>query len=246
VVNEDDCGTINGVVQTAIKEGDEVIESLSERIIGRFTLDPIRHPITSHIIIGSNEEITEEIADEIEAAGIEEVTVRTVFTCEAEHGVCRKCYGRNLATGRTVDIGEAVGIIAAQSIGQPGTQLTLRTFHIGGAATKAAEENRISLRYPVYVADIEGSYVKTELGHLLFARRGYIYVNRVFGTYDIGEGDTLLVEDGQRVIKDDVVIRKADGTELRAANISYAKVLPGKLLLIAQEQKVEIRNGSEW
>jgi DNA-directed RNA polymerase subunit beta' len=245
VVNADDCGTINGAIHTAIKDGDEIIESLRERIIGRFTLDPIRHPITGQIIVGSNEEITEEVADQIEAAGIEEVSVRTVLTCEAEHGVCRKCYGRNLATGKTVDIGEAVGIIAAQSIGQPGTQLTMRTFHIGGAATKAAEENRISLHYSVYIADIEGSYVKTDLGHLLFTRRGYIYVNRVFGAFDLAQGDVLLVEDGQRVMKDDPVVRKADGTEVKSPSISYAKVLKAKVLLIAQEQKVEIRNGSD-
>ncbi len=245
VVNADDCGTINGAIHTAIKDGDEIIESLRERIIGRFTLDPIRHPITGQIIVGSNEEITEEVADQIEAAGIEEVSVRTVLTCEAEHGVCRKCYGRNLATGKTVDIGEAVGIIAAQSIGQPGTQLTMRTFHIGGAATKAAEENRISLHYSVYIADIEGSYVKTDLGHLLFTRRGYIYVNRVFGAFDLAQGDVLLVEDGQRVMKDDPVVRKADGTEVKSPSISYAKVLKANVLLIAQEQKVEIRNGSD-
>lgn len=245
VINGDDCGTINGAVHTAIKDGDEIVESLRERIIGRFTLDPIRHPITGQIIVGSNEEITEEVAEQIEAAGIEEVSVRTVLTCEAEHGVCRKCYGRNLATGKTVDIGEAVGIIAAQSIGQPGTQLTMRTFHIGGAATKAAEENRISLHYPVYVADIEGSYVNVELGHLLFTRRGYIFVNRVFGAFDLAQGDTLLVEDGHRVMKGDVVIKRADGIEEKSPSISYAKVLENKLLLIAQEQKVEIRNGSD-
>ena len=245
VVNDDDCGTINGAVHTAIKDGDEIIESLRERIIGRFTLDPIRHPITGQIIVGSNEEITEEVAEQIETSGIEEVSVRTVLTCEAEHGVCRKCYGRNLATGKTVEIGEAVGIIAAQSIGQPGTQLTMRTFHIGGAATKAAEENRISLHYSVYIAEIEGSYVKTDPGHLLFTRRGYIYVNRVFGAFDLAQGDVLLVEDGQRVMKDDPVIRKTDGTEVKSPSISYAKVLEGKVLLIAQEQKVEIRNGSD-
>ncbi|HRU03797.1 MAG TPA: DNA-directed RNA polymerase subunit beta' [Rectinema sp.] len=245
VVNEDDCGTINGSIYTALKDGDEIIETLAERIIGRFTLDPIRHPITGQIIVGTNEEITEEIAEEIEEAGIGEVSVRTVLTCEAEHGVCRRCYGRNLATGRTVDIGEAVGIIAAQSIGQPGTQLTMRTFHIGGAATKAAEENRISLHYPVYIADIEGSCVKTELGRLLFTRRGYIYVNRVFGAFDFTDEDTLLVKDGQRVLKDDSVIKKADGSYIKSPSISYAKVIDNRLLLISQEQKVEIRNGSE-
>ncbi len=245
VVNEDDCGTINGAVHTAIKDGDEIIESLRERIIGRFTLDPIRHPITGQIIVGSNEEITEEIADQIEAAGIEEVSVRTVLTCEAKHGVCRKCYGRNLATGKTVEIGEAVGIIAAQSIGQPGTQLTMRTFHIGGAATKAAEENRISLRYPAYIADIEGTYVQTDLGRYLFTRRGYVFVNRLFAQFEIAEGDLLQVEDGQRIMKGDTVIIKKNGTEVKSPAISYAKISDGRLLLIAQEQKVEIRNGSE-
>ena len=186
VVNEDDCGTINGAVHTAIKDGEEIIEPLRERIIGRFTLDPIRHPITSEIIVDSNEEITEEIANAIEAAGIEEVTVRTVLTCEARYGVCRKCYGRNLATGRTVDIGEAVGIIAAQSIGQPGTQLTMRTFHIGGAATKATEENRIYLKYPTLVTKIQGTYVTTKEGHFLFTRKGYIYVCKVFSLLRAG------------------------------------------------------------
>ena len=125
---------------------------------GRYALDPIRHPITGDLIVAANEEITEDIADRIDEAGIEEVTLRTVLTCEAKHGVCRKCYGRNLATGRTVEIGEAVGIIAAQSIGQPGTQLTMRTFHIGGAATKVSEENRIYLKYAVLVTDVAGTY----------------------------------------------------------------------------------------
>ncbi|HWR12826.1 MAG TPA: DNA-directed RNA polymerase subunit beta' [Rectinemataceae bacterium] len=245
VVNVDDCGTINGAIHTAIKDGEEVIEPLRERIIGRFTLDPIRHPITGEIIVDSNEEITEEIAGAIEAAGIEEVTVRTVLTCEARYGVCRKCYGRNLATGRTVDIGEAVGIIAAQSIGQPGTQLTMRTFHIGGAATKASEENRIYLKYPVLITKIQGTYVTTKEGHFLFTRKGYLYVCKIFSAFDIATGDKVLVEDGARVLKTSAIIKKADGTEVLSSDISYAKVLKNKLLLIAQEQKLEVRNGSE-
>ncbi len=245
VVNVDDCGTINGAIHTAIKDGEEVIEPLRERIIGRFTLDPIRHPITGEVIVDSNEEITEEIAGAIEAAGIEEVTVRTVLTCEARYGVCRKCYGRNLATGRTVDIGEAVGIIAAQSIGQPGTQLTMRTFHIGGAATKASEENRIYLKYPVLVTKIQGTYVTTKEGHFLFTRKGYLYVCKIFSAFDLSKGDKVLVEDGARVLKTSAIIKKADSTEILSSDISYAKVLKNKLLLIAQEQKLEVRNGSE-
>jgi DNA-directed RNA polymerase subunit beta' len=257
VVNVDDCGTINGAVHTAIKDGEEIIEPLRERIIGRFTLDPIKHPITGEIIIEANEEITEDIAKAIEDAGIEEVTIRTVLTCEARYGVCRKCYGRNLATGRTVDIGEAVGIIAAQSIGQPGTQLTMRTFHIGGAATKASEENRIYLKYPVLVTKIQGTYVTTKDGHFLFTRKGYLFVCKIFANLELASGDTLLVEDGSRVLKTSAIIRRADGSEVLAKDISYAKVVeaspgvpgaagtPARLLLIAQEQKLEVRNGSD-
>ena len=221
------------------------------RIIGRYTLERIKHPITGDIIVDVNEEITEEVADRIEAAGIESVVIRTVLTCEAKHGVCRKCYGRNLATGRTVDIGEAVGIIAAQSIGQPGTQLTMRTFHIGGAATKASEENRIALKYPVYITQVEGLYVSLPSGHALFTRKGFLMASKVFGEWEIEKGDKLLVEDGRRILKGDALIKRKDGSTVSASEISYAKVLEAdgqhskRLLIIAQENRIEVRNGSE-
>ena len=154
VVNEEDCGTINGIEMTAIKEGDNVIESLKDRIIGRFASEDVRDPITGRVIIKANELVTENATNEVESLIIESVRVRTVLTCESKRGVCVKCYGRNLAENKTVDIGEAVGIIAAQSIGQPGTQLTMRTFHIGGAVTGAAQENTIRFDYDVL---IEGS-----------------------------------------------------------------------------------------
>ncbi len=245
VINVDDCGTINGGYHTTIKDGEEVIEALRERIIGRFSLDPIRHPITGEIIIDSNEQITEEIADKIDEAGIEGVWIRTVLTCEAKHGLCRKCYGRNLATGRTVDIGEAVGIIAAQSIGQPGTQLTMRTFHIGGAATKVSEENRIYQKYSVLVTDVVGTYVSLSDGHTLFTRKGFLLACKIFSNINLIEGDTVHVQDGQRILKGDVVVTRATGETVKANDISYARLMPGKLLLIAQEQKIEVRNGSE-
>ncbi|MBN1519007.1 MAG: DNA-directed RNA polymerase subunit beta' [Spirochaetales bacterium] len=246
VINEDDCGTINGVPHAAIKDGEEIIETLRERIIGRYTLERIRHPITGDIIVDVDSEITEEIAQKIDEAGIETVVIRTVLTCEAKHGVCRRCYGRNLATGRTVDIGEAVGIIAAQSIGQPGTQLTMRTFHIGGAATKASEENRIALKYPAYVASIEGTYVGLAKGHSLFTRKGYLMVSKVFGDWEVQKGDKLLVEDGRRILKGDKLITRKSG-DVIANDISYAKVLDGgkRILTIAQENRLEVRNGSE-
>lgn len=251
VINEDDCGTINGVAHSAIKEGEDIVEPLRDRILGRYTLERIKHPITGDIIVDVNEEVTEEIAQRIDEAGIETVVIRTVLTCEAKHGVCRKCYGRNLATGRTVDVGEAVGIIAAQSIGQPGTQLTMRTFHIGGAATKASEENRIALKYPVYIAQIVGLYVTLANGRFLFTRKGYLMTRKVFSQWELGKGDKLLVEDNQRLLRgDDLIIRK-NGEVVKATDISYAKILPasdnapGQLLSIAQDAKVEVKNGSE-
>jgi DNA-directed RNA polymerase subunit beta' len=245
VINLDDCGTINGALHTPIKDGEEIIEALRERIVGRYALDPIRHPITGDLIVAANEEITEDIADRIDEAGIEAVTLRTVLTCEAKHGVCRKCYGRNLATGRTVEIGEAVGIIAAQSIGQPGTQLTMRTFHIGGAATKVSEENRIYLKYPVLVTEVVGTYVKMPEGRSLFTRKGALHACKIFTNIEIGKGDKILVQDGQRILKGDAIVQKADKTIAKATDISYAKVVPGRLLLIAQDQKIDVRNGSE-
>jgi DNA-directed RNA polymerase subunit beta' len=248
VVNEDDCGTINGIAYSAIKDGEEIVEPLSDRIVGRYTLERVKHPITGELIIDVNEEITEEIAATIEKAGIETVRIRTVLTCEAKHGVCRKCYGRNLATNRSVDIGETVGTIAAQSIGQPGTQLTMRTFHIGGVSTKTSEENRTFLKYPVYIREITGAHVEMADGHWLFTRKGYALVNRVMKEYRLESGDTLLVENGKRIIKDEPIIRRGD-REILSPEIAYALVLEedGRqtFYLIGQDQKIEIRNGSD-
>ena len=134
IVREDDCGTHEGLMVEAIKNGSEIIEPLEERIAGRYALEPVIHPETGEVIVGANEEITDEIASYIQSVGVKQVVIRSALTCKSRYGVCRKCYGRNLATGNHVDIGEAVGIIAAQSIGEPGTQLTMRTFHTGGVA----------------------------------------------------------------------------------------------------------------
>ncbi|MDR2742072.1 MAG: DNA-directed RNA polymerase subunit beta' [Treponema sp.] len=245
VVNEDDCGTINGISYSAIKDGEDIVEPLSDRIVGRYTLERVKHPITGELIIDVNEEITEDIAAQIEAAGVETVRIRTVLTCEAKHGVCRRCYGRNLATNRSVDIGEAVGTIAAQSIGQPGTQLTMRTFHIGGAATKVSEENRTFLKYPVYIREISGAHVELSGGRRLFTRKGYTVVNKVMKEYKIEAGDELLVEDGKRIIREEPIIRRGD-KEILSTEIAYAMTLNGNLYLIGQDQKIEIRNGSEF
>jgi len=133
IVRDEDCGTTQGIIVDDVKDGPEVIEKLEERLVGRFLLEDLKHPETGEILATANNEITEEQAQEI-AAVYDKVTIRSVLTCKTRYGVCRKCYGRNLATGHHVEMGEAVGIIAAQSIGEPGTQLTMRTFHTGGVA----------------------------------------------------------------------------------------------------------------
>ncbi|MDR0316196.1 MAG: DNA-directed RNA polymerase subunit beta' [Treponema sp.] len=245
VVNEDDCGTINGIFYSAVKDGEDIVQPLSERIVGRYTLERVKHPITGELIVDVNEEVTAEIAEAIDAAGIESVLIRTVLTCEAKHGVCRRCYGRNLATNRAVDIGEAVGTIAAQSIGQPGTQLTMRTFHIGGVATKVSEENRIVLKYPVYVRDVTGAHVELANGHWLFTRKGYAVVNKVMKEYKLDNGSQVLIKDGQRIIRGEPIIRQ-DDKEILSPEIAYAMILDKTLYLIGQEQKIEIRNGSDF
>jgi DNA-directed RNA polymerase subunit beta' len=264
VVNEDDCGTINGISYSALKEDEEIKESLKDRIVGRFTLERVKHPITGELIVDVNEEITEDIAEAIDSAGVETVRIRTVLTCEAKYGVCRKCYGRNLATNRVVDIGEAVGTIAAQSIGQPGTQLTMRTFHIGGAATKVSEETRIILKYPVYIKDVSGSHIElpeekkqnedgqweiTKPARWLFTRRGHAIVNKVMREYKLESGDRLFVTDGKRINRGDALLNRS-GLDIVSPEIAYALIVKNPkgdaLYLIGQDQKIEVKNGSEF
>ncbi len=244
VVNDEDCGTINGLEMRALKDGEEIVETLSDRIAGRFTLERVKHPITGEILVDVNEEIGDELATQIEESGIESVRIRTVLTCEAKYGVCRKCYGRNLATNRTVDIGEAVGIIAAQSIGQPGTQLTMRTFHIGGAATKSSEENRTYLRYPVVVRSIKGNIVQLSNGDQLFTRKGFVIVSRVLKVMELEQKDKLQIADNEKVVKGQSIIKRGR-EEIQATENAYAVIKGRTLYLVAQEQKVEIRNGAE-
>jgi DNA-directed RNA polymerase subunit beta' len=147
IIAAEDCGTLRGIIAQPLKKADEVVESLYDRVLGRTTVHDIYDPETEELILAAGEEITEDVAEKIDSSGIEEVEIRSVLTCEMDRGTCGKCYGRNLATGRKVEEGEAVGVIAAQSIGEPGTQLTLRTFHVGGTAANIADENDIRAKY---------------------------------------------------------------------------------------------------
>ena len=243
VINEEDCGTINGIDYSAIKDGDEVVIPLKDRIVGRFTIERVLHPISREVICDVNEYITDELAKTIEDAGVETVKLRTVLTCESRHGVCCKCYGRNLAQNKIIDIGEAVGIIAAQSIGQPGTQHTMRTFHAGGVATSSSEDKTIKLKYPVIVQSITGVHVEMDDGSWLFTRKGSMMVTRIVEEYDIANGDKLLVKDGDRVAKDTPLLEGKKGT-VKSSDIALVVIKGDKLLLTSRELKVEIKNGS--
>ncbi|WP_407425617.1 DNA-directed RNA polymerase subunit beta', partial [Treponema sp.] len=243
VVNEDDCGTINGIDYTAIKNGDEIITPLSARIAGHFTIERVIHPVTGELLCDVNDYITDELAKKIEESGVEKVKLRTVLTCEAEHGVCVKCYGKNLARNKLVEIGEAVGVIAAQSIGQPGTQLTMRTFHVGGTASKATEDNRIVLKYPVIVGKIAGTNVPTDDGNMLFTRKGSMMVTRIIDSLKVS-GNELAenVEDGKRILKGNPLT--TGKKPVLAKENGRIVILGDTLYLCGNEQKVEISNGS--
>ncbi|MBK8371183.1 MAG: DNA-directed RNA polymerase subunit beta' [Saprospiraceae bacterium] len=210
IITEKDCDTLRGIETEALKDNENVIETLTSRIVGRFCLHTIADPITDEVIIGAGEYISPEIADKIEAAGIEKVTIRSVLTCETKVGVCTKCYGKNLATGRIVEKGDAVGIIAAQSIGEPGTQLTLRTFHVGGIASVSKTESEISSKFE---GVIEFDNIKVTIqkegdiqNRVVLSRSGEIRVvepesKKVYNSYFIPYGSNLLVKDGQKIEK---------------------------------------------
>ncbi len=162
VINEEDCGTLRGLTTTALKKNEEVVETLYDRILGRTALHDVYNPVTNELIVKAGEEITEEIAQVIEDSPVESVEIRSVLTCESKQGVCAKCYGRNLASGMMVQKGEAVGVIAAQSIGEPGTQLTLRTFHVGGTASNIAISSKINAKFDGHLEIDELRYVEYE------------------------------------------------------------------------------------
>ncbi len=210
IINEEDCGTLRGLVCTALKNGDEVISTLSERILGRVSVHDIIHPTTGELIVAAGEEITEPIAQAIEDSPIESVEIRSVLTCESKHGVCMKCYGRNLATRKMVQKGEAVGVIAAQAIGEPGTQLTLRTFHAGGVAANAAANASIvakndsrlefeELRTVPFDEDGRAcEMVVSRLGEVRFVDPN---TNIVLSTMNVPYGATLYHKTGEVVTK---------------------------------------------
>ncbi len=240
VITEEDCGTLRGLRVAALKDNEDVVEPLSERILGRVSVHDVYDPINDELICVAGEEITEEIAKRIEETSIEEVEIRSILTCESRVGGCAKCYGRNLAMGRMVQSGEAVGVIAAQSIGEPGTQLTLRTFHVGGAASNIATEASIKAKFAgtielegIRTIDIEKDGEKAKV---VMGRTGEIRIvekdkNRVLIANNVPYGGFLHVKDGQKVEKGDelcnwdpynaVILSEFDG------EIAYEAIIEG-------------------
>ena len=213
IITEEDCGTLRGLIATAIKNKDEIVESLGERILGRTTVHDIFNPLTGELILHAGEEIREKEAELIDSLPIEQVEIRSVLTCESRKGVCAKCYGRNLATSRMVEKGEVVGVIAAQSIGEPGTQLTLRTFHVGGTASSAVADSSIDSKYNGRLAFEELRTIQrvTDSGateEVVVSRMAELRIvdentGITFSQYDIPYGSILYKKDGDKVVKGD-------------------------------------------
>ncbi len=255
IITEEDCGTLRGLVCTALKDGDEVISSLGERILGRVSVHDIIHPTTGKLIVAAGEEITEPIAAEIEASPIESVEIRSVLTCESRHGVCMKCYGRNLATSRMVQKGEAVGVIAAQSIGEPGTQLTLRTFHAGGIAANAAANATIVAKNDcrvefeelrtVDIVNDDGSAGKVVVGRLAEVRFVDENTDIILSTQNVPYGSTLYVNDRSHVEKGTVIAKwdpfNAVIVTENAGTVQFEDVTEGVTYRVEEDEATGLR-----
>ena len=245
IVTEEDCGTIDGIYVSALVEGGEIIETAGERVLGRVALEDIADPFTDEVIVEANQEIDEALADRIDKAGLERVLIRSGLTCKSRYGVCAKCYGRDLAHGHLVNIGEAVGIIAAQSIGEPGTQLTMRTFHIGGTA-KFEEHSTLESRHDGTVNLVN---IKTALNRdkqkVVMSRNGEVHVldadKRSRGKYPVPYGATIFRHDGESVTKG-ILIAEWDPYSVPIlceidGKVKYGDIIEGKTM---QEQVDEV------
>ncbi len=249
IINEEDCGTIRGLSVGALKDGEDIIEPLADRVLGRVAAEDVVHPISNEIIVESGELIDEIVAkrvDEAAKAGLQKMRIRSVLTCDSRRGVCAKCYGRNLATGRMVDLGEAVGVIAAQSIGEPGTQLTLRTFHIGGTASRIVEQSKTESKEAGTVRFVDVSTVRYEgsgaergtwvcVGHT-----GEIEMiddqGRVRQRYTVPYGAHLFVEDGQQVAAETLLF------EWDLYNTPIVTEKSGTVRFVDVKEKVTVRD----
>src|SRR5213594_3752336 len=215
VISEDDCGSMDGIEMTPLMEGGEIIEPLGDRVLGRAALDDVKDPFTGQVIIKANEEIDEELVQRIEDAGLERIKIRSVLTCASRRGVCVMCYGRDLGRGHMINLGEAVGVIAAQSIGEPGTQLTMRTFHIGGTASRRAEQTTLESRNDGFIKFINVSTVANKEGDLVVMNR-----NGEIAIVDYPEGEKGRQRERERYpVVYGAKLKKKDGTRVKAGEL---------------------------
>ena len=251
IITEFDCGTIMGMDTAALKEGEEIIESLSDRILGRVVVDDVIDPQTGETICKANTLMDEDISTEIEERGVEKVKIRCVLTCEAKRGACAFCYGRNLATGKLVDLGEAVGVIAAQSIGEPGTQLTLRTFHVGGTASRIAEQTQKTTNHPGIV---QFKAIKTVVDRnksvIAVGRKGEILIRdekseRIRARFGVPYGASLKVNENGKVDKDAIIYEWDPYSDCiisdRGGKLRFAGVKEGVTLREKVDDKTGLR-----
>jgi DNA-directed RNA polymerase subunit beta' len=243
MVVEEDCRTINGITITAIRDGEEELKSLKDRIVGRISLENIYHSGSGDVIVKANDEITEEIADAIERTGIDRVRIRSVLTCETRNGVCCKCYGRNLANNKSVEIGEAIGIIAAQSIGQPGTQLTMRTFHIGGTASAEKSNRYIKVKNAVYITRMPTKTVKTTEGKTIVSRREELIIQNVLHSWDKKDVKSIEV-DLNKKNQPGAILLKAKQGGFSVNKVSYLKLIDGQYVLLGEKKDFRLKIGT--
>src|SRR5437870_1483100 len=253
IIQEEDCGTLDGIEMTPLVEGGEVIEGIGDRVLGRVGLEDIRDPFSNRVIVQANEEIDEDKVAEIEEAGLERVKIRSVLTCQSRQGVCVRCYGRDLARGHMVNLGEAIGVIAAQSIGEPGTQLTMRTFHIGGTASRRAEQTTLEARNEGFIKFINLAAVEGKDGDLIVMskRNGEIAIvdypepnrERERERYPVVYGAKLKKRDGQKVKSGEMVAEWDPYTipilTESAGAVKFGDILEG----VTMEEKLDERTG---
>jgi len=247
IITEDNCGTKNGVRLKAVKEGDKVIVSLGERIFGRVVAEAVMDPVSGEETISEGTMITKELSAKIDSMGIDSILIRSALTCETRQGLCAKCYGMDLARLKLVELGEAVGIIAAQSIGQPGTQLTMRTFHVGGVATNVqVKESSHKLPYDSVVLSIGGRTVVTKEKETLFASRGSIVVCRATQILDESKMSNMRVEKGQVVVPGEVIAGGYDGSDktLTAQSAGTVEMREGKFMILGEQNTIPVKVGA--
>ncbi|HEP4695822.1 TPA: DNA-directed RNA polymerase subunit beta', partial [Streptococcus pyogenes] len=252
IIREDDCGTDRGLLIRAITDGKEVTETLEERLQGRYTRKSVKHPETGEVLIGADQLITEDMARKIVDAGVEEVTIRSVFTCATRHGVCRHCYGINLATGDAVEVGEAVGTIAAQSIGEPGTQLTMRTFHTGGVASNTDITQGLPRIQEIFearnpkgeavITEVKGNVVEIEEDASTRTKKVYVQGKTGMGEYVVPFTARMKVEVGDEVNRGAAL---TEGSIQPKRLLEVRDTLSVETYLLAEVQKVYRSQGVE-